>query len=139
MICPVCKSDMIDVEYSQIELDYCTKCQGVWFDAEELELLFDTMGLEDHSLSLDDLLHSAEAETSEKKYRCPICNQRMKKTIIGRQPEIVIDVCQQGDGLWFDGGEIGQLIKQISVKLPAKEGSQQKVLTFLGEVFQARD
>jgi len=41
MICPVCKSDMIDVEYHQIELDYCTNCHGVWFDAEELGLLFD--------------------------------------------------------------------------------------------------
>ena len=41
MICPVCKIDMIDVEYHQIELDYCIKCHGVWFDAEELGLLFD--------------------------------------------------------------------------------------------------
>ena len=26
MICPVCKSDMVDVEYNRIELDYCTVC-----------------------------------------------------------------------------------------------------------------
>jgi len=43
MICPVCKSDMIDVEYNRIELDYCTACRGVWFDTEELELLIENM------------------------------------------------------------------------------------------------
>ena len=137
MMCPVCKRDMIDVEYSQIELDYCTKCQGVWFDAEELELLFDRMGLQDHGLPLDDLLNSPEAETSEKKHKCPICNQKMKKTITGKQPEILIDVCRQGDGLWLDGGEVSQLIKQISKKQSGKADPQQQVITFLGEVFQA--
>jgi len=137
MICPVCKSDMIDVEHNRIELDYCINCQGVWFDAEELELLFDRMGLENHGLPLDDLIHSAEAKTSEREHKCPICNQRMKKTIIGQQPEILIDVCRQGDGLWFDGGEVGQLLKQLIKKSSGKAGSQQQVLTFLGEGFQA--
>jgi len=139
MICPVCKSDMIDVEHNRIELDYCINCQGVWFDAEELKLLLDRMGLENHGLPLDDLLHSTEAKTLEKERKCPICNQRMKKTIIGQQPEILIDACRQGDGLWFDGGEVGQLLKQLIKKPSTKQDSQQQVITFLGEVFQARE
>lgn len=137
MICPVCKSDMIDVEYHQIELDYCTGCHGVWFDAEELELLLDRAGMENHDLSMDDLLSSPEAKTLEKGRKCPICNLRMKKTTIGKEPEILIDACSQGDGLWFDGGEVNHLIKQIAGKQPAKAGSQQQVLEFLGEVFKA--
>ena len=36
MICPVCHIDMIVVEYERIELDHCTGCHGVWFDAGEL-------------------------------------------------------------------------------------------------------
>ena len=139
MICPVCKRDMIDVEYSQIELDYCTKCQGVWFDAEELELLLERIEVENHGLPLDDLLDSPEAKTAEQERKCPICNQRMKKTTIGKQPGILIDVCRQGDGLWFDGGEVNQLLKQLVKKPSGKAGSQQQVLTFLGEVFQARE
>jgi Zn-finger nucleic acid-binding protein len=61
----------------------------------------------------------------------------MKKTTIGQEPEILIDVCQQGDGLWFDGGEVGQLIRQLVGKPSEKRGSQQHVITFLGEVFEA--
>jgi Zn-finger nucleic acid-binding protein len=62
----------------------------------------------------------------------------MKKTIIGQKPPILIDACQQGDGLWFDGGEVGQLIRQLAEKSSEKEGSQQRVITFLGEVFEAQ-
>ena len=138
MICPVCKSDMIVVEYEKIELDYCTSCQGVWFDAGELALLLDTIGFENHDLSIDKILHSQEARSPEKKRRCPICRQKMKKATIGQEPEILIDVCQQRDGLWFDGGEVGQLMNQLAGKTSKKSDSQAKVITFLGEVFKAR-
>jgi Zn-finger nucleic acid-binding protein len=139
MICPVCKSDMIDVEHNRIELDYCINCQGVWFDSEELELLLATMGFEETSLSLSNVISSPEVETSERRRKCPICGQRMGKATIGREPQILIDVCRQGDGLWFDGGEVSQLIKQLIKEPSKKKDSQQQVITFLGEVFQARE
>jgi len=136
MICPTCKSDMIVVEYNKIELDYCTNCQGVWFDSGELELLLESMNLENQNVFLSNILSSEEAESSEKKRKCPICGQKMKKTGIGQEPEILIDVCQRGDGLWFDGGELGQLTRQLARKPSEKKRSQQEVITFLGEVFK---
>ncbi|MCK7521491.1 MAG: zf-TFIIB domain-containing protein [Ignavibacteriales bacterium] len=30
------------LELEQIEVDYCTSCEGVWLDAGELELLLET-------------------------------------------------------------------------------------------------
>ena len=139
MICPSCKSDMVVVEHNKIELDYCTRCQGVWFDSGELELLLESMSLESPNLVLGDIRDSEEAESSEKKLRCPICSQKMKKTAIGQQREILIDVCRLGDGLWFDGGELGQLIKQMANEPLGKPDSQHQIIAFLGEVFKARD
>ena len=43
-------------------------------------------------------------------------------------------VCRKGDGLFFDGGEVNQLIKQLPAKEPGKE---HPVIDFLGEVFKA--
>ena len=139
MICPICKSDMIVVEHSRIELDYCTNCSGVWFDSGELELMLETMGLEETGLSLDNILASPKAKTSEKKRRCPICGQKMSKATIGQEPEVLIDVCRQGDGLWFDGGEVGQLLTQLADKPPQESDSQGLILTFLGDTFRARE
>jgi len=139
MICPVCKSDMIVVEQNKIELDYCTSCHGVWFDSGELELLLESINLESTSPFLNNILNSTEARSSEKKRKCPICNQKMKKTTIGPQDEILIDACWQGEGLWFDGGEVAHLLRLLAEKSPGKPGSQQQIISFLGEVFKARE
>ena len=139
MICPTCKDNMIVVEHHKIELDYCPNCQGVWFDSGELELLVERLNLGDPELFLRSILRTTEAQSTEKKRRCPICTQKMKKTTIGEEPRILIDACQRGDGLWFDGGEMIQLLKQL-VRIPAGgPDSRQQVLTFLGEVFQVRE
>ena len=135
MICPACKSDMIVIEHSKIELDYCTNCRGAWFDSGELELLVESMQLEGSSLSLDSILTSPEAKSSERKRKCPICGRKMKKATVGHEPEVLIDACSRGHGLWFDKGEVGQLITQLSDETE----SQGRVITFLGEVFRAWD
>jgi len=138
MKCPACSEMMIVVEHENIELDYCTSCSGVWFDAGELALLLEGMLLEGSSLSLDSILTSPEARSAEKKRRCPICGTKMKKATVGRDPEVLIDACPRGDGLWFDSGEVGQLIAQLPDRAPEGANSQGRVITFLGEVFQAR-
>jgi Zn-finger nucleic acid-binding protein len=48
---------MIVVEYSNVELDYCLNCHGVWFDSDELELLLKSMNLDTHDLLIDVCTH----------------------------------------------------------------------------------
>jgi Zn-finger nucleic acid-binding protein len=136
MICPACKSDMIVVEHHKIELDYCPGCRGVWFDSGELELLLESAGLEGVEPLLAGLASSTEAESKEKKRKCPICVRKMKKVLLGQEPEILLDICQRGDGIWFDGGELAQLVGQLGGKAGEKTSPQQKILAFLQEVFK---
>ena len=139
MICPVCKYDMLVVEYHNIELDYCSSCRGVWFDAGELELLLESKGLEETKVFLDGILNSQEAVSSEKKRNCPVCGHKMKKTAVGGQPEILIDICRDEHGLWFDGGEVIQLIRHLIEEHPPKHDSSGQVISFLEEVFEASE
>jgi Zn-finger nucleic acid-binding protein len=134
MICPTCKSDMIVVEHNRIELDYCPECHGVWFDTGELELLLGSLGLDSTSLFLNSILEAEEAKTDEKKRRCPLCRQKMKK--VNLETKVLVDLCPQGEGVWFDGGEVGALISQLAKKSPLKPGVSQNVISFLGEVFK---
>jgi len=137
MICPVCKYDMIVVEYHDIELDYCNSCKGVWFDSGELELLLESHGLGETKVFLDGILNSQEVVSSEKQRNCPVCGHKMKKTAKGEQPEILIDICRDEHGLWFDGGEVIQLIRHLSREHPPKHDSREQVISFLEEVFEA--
>ncbi|UCB42187.1 MAG: zf-TFIIB domain-containing protein [Dehalococcoidales bacterium] len=137
MKCVACKKPMIVVEHENIELDYCDNCSGVWFDAGEVALLMEAMGLE--SAGLDSLHLAAEAKSSEGTRKCPECNKKMKKIALGHTPELIIDVCPQEDGLWFDSGEVGQLVAHLSAQIEGTEDSQERVIEFLGEVFKVRE
>jgi len=128
---------MIVVEYHNIELDYCNSCKGVWFDSGELELLLKSYGLEEPKAFFDGIFNSQEAASPEKKRNCPICGHKLKKTAIGGQPEILIDVCPDKHGLWFDGGEVTQLIRHLAGEHPPERDSRGQVISFLGEVFGA--
>jgi Zn-finger nucleic acid-binding protein len=139
MICPVCKRGMIVIEYQNIELDYCTSCRGVWFDSGELELILKLHGLEEVKMFLDNIFDSPEAISSEKKRKCPICGHKMKKATIGEEPQILIDVCGREHGLWFDGGEVAQLIRYTSGEQTNKGDSREQVISFLEEVFKASE
>jgi hypothetical protein len=128
---------MIVVEYEQIELDYCLNCHGVWFDSDELELLLKSLDLDTPDLLISHIVATAETDTAEKKIRCPICRHKMRKTTIGERSEILVDACPRQDGLWFDGGEVVQLVKGLAKKKPAAREPEQRVINFLGEVFKA--
>jgi len=138
MICPTCKSDIIVVEHDNIELDYCTDCNGVWFDAGEMDLLLQSIDVNSGGYLIKDMLNAPEAESPEKKRKCPICGSKMKKTTTGEKNRILIDVCPQGDGLWFDGGELTQLLRQLSAREDEGSESQRQVIAFLGDVFKAQ-
>lgn len=135
MMCPVCKLAMIVVEHQQIELDYCANCRGVWFDSNELELLLESLKLGSPDLTIQNILNLSGIKQPDRQLKCPICRQTMKETAIG-QPSINIDVCRRGDGLWFDGGELQALLKQLANKPPAGGSSEQPIIAFLGEVFK---
>ena len=142
MICPACDEQMIVVEYRRIELDWCHACQGVWFDADELELLLDAIGLSTAGVVRD---ADAGAATSEKKRKCPTCRRKMQKVLIG-EGDVVVDRCRFGHGLWFDGGELDEVVRRLQGG-PTGAGASagdagragEKVGSFLADVLLAGD
>ena len=137
MNCPACKGIVAVVEYERIELDYCTNCSGVWFDAGELELLAERLSLDGEAFSLHDIMALPEAKVSEKARRCPICAKKMRKVHVGDEPKVLLDVCPRQDGIWFDSGEVSQVLGQLKSKGPAT-GKHGRVISFLGEAFKAK-
>ncbi len=123
MDCPVCKNAMITLELQDVEIDYCTDCNGIWLDAGELELL---LGEPEKAKQL---LGSFKiySNSTEKIRKCPICDKKMKKVIVGpSKPTLLIDKCRKGDGLWFDKGELHDIFERAELD---KDNKIQKLLT----------
>lgn len=125
MICPACNEVMIVVEYKKIELDVCTSCDGIWFDQNELELLLGTYNIKLEGLG------TKLGKSSEIHRRCPHCNAKMEKRAIG-PANVTIDACPKNHGLWFDKGELEQIINELSG--PGNVGGTgRKIGSFLSE------
>ena len=134
MICPACTGDMVVVEYQQIELDFCPKCHGIWFDSGELGFMLEKSGI--NGASIGDPTHLTPAKTDEKIRKCPLCRRPMSKNYIGDHPAVMIDVCRNREGLFFDGGEVRALLEQLPHGDAEKSGAQHTTLDFLNEVFK---
>jgi len=120
--CSVCKNAMITLELEDVEVDYCTDCGGIWLDAGELEMLLGNIE------QAEKLINSFQIDTHspEKPRRCPICLKKMKKIIVGKStPTLLIDKCRKGDGLWFDKGELQDILNRGQLD---KESKIQKLL-----------
>ena len=124
MNCPVCREAMIVLEYEQVEIDHCVSCKGLWLDNGELELL-----LGDGQSKNDWLAHFEVTSNREKVRKCPICLGKMEKVLVAGKSQLVIDRCKQGDGFWFDLGELEEMIRMDSL------GTNSQVLDWLKGVF----
>ena len=126
MDCPVCKNAMITLELAEVEVDYCTDCGGIWLDAGELELLLGD------SQQAKQLLESFKisSDCSEKRRKCPICLKKMQKIVVDPSaPPLLMDKCTGGDGLWFDKGELQDILER------AKLDKDNKIQKLLADIF----
>ena len=126
MDCPVCKNAMITLELAEVEIDYCTGCKGVWLDTGELEMLLGDNGKAKILISS----FNKDMSSGEKPKQCPICDKKMEKIIVGHEkPTLLIDRCSKGDGLWFDKGELNNIIAR------AKLDEGNKIKKVLADMF----
>jgi Zn-finger nucleic acid-binding protein len=119
---------MITLELAQVEIDYCVACHGIWLDAGELEMLLGD------AAKAKKLIGSfqVDAKSAEKPRKCPICDKKMEKVIVGHdKPVLLIDRCAKGDGLWFDEGELQDITAR------AKLDPDNKIQKLLANMFDA--
>jgi Zn-finger nucleic acid-binding protein len=120
---------MIVLEIEGIELDHCLACQGVWLDSGELELLLSTANNTDHIMTT--LRKGVEGR--DRAVACPICHRKLDKITIGKEKEVHLDKCHDDHGLWFDHGELLDVIR-MGVFPP-----DDRVYRLLHEVFGNKD
>lgn len=126
MDCVACGEPMIALEVDQVEIDYCIECGGIWLDSGELEILLEDP--EKVKLVLKNAI--LVPKTSDSFRKCPICLKKMEEIELGNDSKIYIDRCKSGHGLWFDRGELEEVIKMID------HDESSKVAKLLKDIFQ---
>jgi len=93
------------MEYENIELDFCPDCLGVWLDAEELQWILESQ-FDEQSIFI-------KTTVDETKKKCPRCQTYMQKVSLPQNDKIVYDICPENHGIWFDRGELENLIQNL--------------------------
>lgn len=104
--CPKCRADMEQIVHEGVEIDRCITCNGIWFDAGEVQLLAN----KEAAAAID------TGKASEGKqynlvddYRCPRCGGDMEKHVDSQQRHIWYESCSSCEGSFFDAGEFRDL------------------------------
>lgn len=108
-------------ELDGIESDHCVACGGTWLDAGELEEIAERAG--GSTATMRAALKSA-GESKHGKRTCVRCRATMRGVTLGA---VEIDRCPYGHGIWFDKGEMVEVVKT--------NGGE--VAGFLKEMFKA--
>ncbi len=111
MQCPKCQHEFETVTFSDIEVDRCTNCKGLWFDMLEKEDLLKIAGSEDIDIGDDQV---GEEYDDMRKVDCPVCKQPMIPMVDKTQFDIQYESCATCYGTFFDAGEFRDL-KEESV------------------------
>jgi len=97
---------MEQINYEGVEIDRCTICNGIWFDAGEVELLRNSKA----AAAID----TGDADVGKQhnvidRYRCPRCSGSMVRMVDPKQRHIWFETCSSCNGSFFDAGEFRDL------------------------------
>lgn len=121
MNCPKCSAHMEAGLYVGMEIDRCTSCKGIWFNADEFEALASDDWLAEY---IDAGSPRVGRKTNEiRDVDCPECGATMATVTDEKQPHIEYEQCPKDCGVFFDAGEFKDLAKSTfwdKFKPPAK-------------------
>lgn len=99
--CPECHVNFHILLLNSVEVDCCIRCEILWFDPKELRMVMNTP--DDIT---NDFLHAGTS-----KYNYPVCKTIMRKRSFLFPERMVVDICPEGHGVYFEKGELEQVFK----------------------------
>ena len=106
--CPQCAENMTAGRLGPIELDFCFKCSGIWFDCDELQRVV-TAGPVVLRRVGERLPASAADSRAQSVPRCPLCRIPLTSVEYASMPGVRMDACQFCEGFWVRQGALQRL------------------------------
>ncbi len=136
MRCPLCNIPLEQAMVSNVEVDYCPHCYGLWFEEDELQFAKDEKDRDLRWLDTDLWKDPARFRISWGKRLCPIDRLPLYEVRYGDSP-VKLDVCNLCRGVWLDRGEFKAIIAYLREKetYEALHNYSRNLLGELWEIF----
>jgi Zn-finger nucleic acid-binding protein len=118
--CPCCEEEVRlanrRLSKSRVSVLECPHCGGLWLGISSFMILRDRIACQSSHLKLDGngppRLKTSDP-TREVRYRkCIVCGRLMHRRQYGKGSGVIIDTCRS-HGIWFDDGELQQVLEWI--------------------------
>ena len=116
MQCPKCHEELSARALATVAVDECRRCEGIWFDEDELRLVKDKT---DPDLNWMDFAIWGKADAfrvSDSQTQCPSCAIPMH-ILDYDDTGVEIEYCDRCKGLWLDKGKLGKIIDALEQEL----------------------
>lgn len=104
--CPACSDDLVETGLHGQLVDRCRSCNGIFFDAGELESILRIVDLFTSIPMDEEEIDTVPREEVDRIMTCPAEGIPMDPVDAAG---LIIDVCPECRGIWLDGGEITAL------------------------------
>ena len=101
--CPKCRDHLQEVTYFGLELDKCKKCQGLWFDVNELDQMKAQLDETTRWIDIDLWKFANRANFNASEYDCPKCETVMSELAFDNS-HVTLEFCINCGGVWLDRG-----------------------------------
>lgn len=121
--CPRDLAHLEPVEREKVQIDRCSRCAGVWFDAKELRKVTRDKELEQRATR-------SGSFSSPSGFACPRCNGACVEVGIF---DVVVDTCVACQGVWVDPGELEEAKRELDAARLVADGGP-SFRSFLGRL-----
>jgi uncharacterized protein len=132
--CPQCNIGLEKAIVAGVEVDYCKRCYGLWFEDTELREAKDAKDKDLRWLDIDLWKNPAQFQVSKGKRLCPTDHMPLYEVRYG-DSNIRVDVCNVCHGVWLDRGEFIEIIEYLKEK-GEYEVMRHYIENLLGELWE---
>lgn len=115
MNCPNDNEYLEKILFHDVEVDYCPKCLGIWFDKDELRLAKDEKDKTLNWLDVDLWRDKMKFNAVRISKFCPVCRVGLVEISYDKS-KTKVDFCKRCNGVWLDRGEFKQIINYLKNK-----------------------
>lgn len=128
--CVRCQGALKELSFpgTDVLIDRCVECQGVWLDRGELQILKRLLAKllpkdQPHMNERAQVLLTEVEIAGEQRFKCPKCESKLWHL---KRNGMIVEMCSSCNGMWFDAGELTVLL-EVYRKFDANDGELTEV------------
>ena len=119
MNCPKCSIKLDKKSIQGVQVDECSKCEGIWCDNNELRQIKDKTDSDLNWMDFDIWKHPEKFKAKSPRHDCPGCSTPMD-VLDYDNTNVEVEYCSQCKSIWLDKNDLENIIASLEDEILTK-------------------